>query len=180
MFPILAIVGASKSGKTTLIEYLISSLSKENLSIGTIKHVHHRGFSMDVKGKDTWRHSKAGAKMVVCVAPEETVIMKKGENMYQEMDEILDLIKNEKLDLLIIEGFHSLVAKRQDIFKIILAQNVDNLKRMLDGTVDPIIAVASLTAQKKIIPQGNFGELINLDSEREKILGIIKKTVLGM
>ena len=116
MFPIVAVIGTSGSGKTTLIEYLISHLSKEGVRIGTIKHVHHPGFSIDVKGKDTWRHSQAGAKIVVCAAPNEIAIIKKRDpSSKHEMERIINLVKDEELDLLIIEGFHSLVAKRRDI-----------------------------------------------------------------
>jgi molybdopterin-guanine dinucleotide biosynthesis protein MobB len=180
MFPIIAVVGASKSGKTTLIEYLISSLSKEGLSIGTIKHVHHPGFSIDVKGKDTWRHSEAGAKMVVCVGPEKITIIKKGETIYQNIEEILNLVKDEKLDLLIIEGFHSLVTKRRDIFKIITTKNEEKLRRTLRVTVDPVLAVTGLFAQKKVVPPRNIGPIIDLYTDREKILDLVKTTVLGM
>jgi molybdopterin-guanine dinucleotide biosynthesis protein B len=180
MIPIVAVIGVSKSGKTTLIEYLISSLSKEGLLIGTIKHVHHQGFSIDVKGKDTWRHYEAGAKMVVCIAPDKTAIIKKEETIYQDIEQVLDLIKDEKLDLLIIEGFHSLVAKRRDIYKIIIAKNEENLRKTLKGTVDPLLAVTGLFAHKKIVLPRNIGQIIDLYTEREKILDLIKTNVLGM
>jgi molybdopterin-guanine dinucleotide biosynthesis protein B len=179
MIPIIAVIGVSKSGKTTLIEYLISSLSKEGLLIGTIKHVHHWGFLIDVKGKDTWRHSEAGAKMVVCIAPDKTAIIKKGETNYQNVDEILDLVKDEKLDLLIIEGFHSLVAKRPDIYKIIITKNEENLRKTLKGTVGPLLVVTTNFAQKKFVLQRNIGPIIDLYSEREKILDLIKTNVLA-
>jgi molybdopterin-guanine dinucleotide biosynthesis protein B len=179
MFPILAIVGASKSGKTTLIEYLISHLSKEGLKIGTVKHVHHAGFSIDVKGKDTWRHSQAGAKIVVTVAPKEIAIIKKGETFYQELDEILDLVKDEKLNLLIIEGFHSLTAKRPDIFKVITAKNEEDLRRTLEGTVEPILAITGLLAQQKLVLSEISTPIINLKDQGEKLLELVKKEVLG-
>ena len=57
MIPTIAVLGTTKSGKTILIEYLISNLSQEGLRIGTIKHIHDSGFSIDAKGKDTWRLS---------------------------------------------------------------------------------------------------------------------------
>jgi len=179
MIPTIAVVGTSKSGKTTLIEYLISHLSKEGLKIGTIKHVHHSGFSIDVKGKDTWRHSQAGAKIVVSVAPEEIAIIKKGKTFYQELDEILDLVKDEKLDLLIIEGFHSLAAKRRNIFKVITAKNEEDLRRTLEGTVEPILAITGPIAQQKLVLSEISVPIINLKDQGEKIIELVKKEVLG-
>lgn len=179
MIPTIAVVGTSKSGKTTLIEYLISHLSKEGLKIGTVKHVHHAGFSIDVKGKDTWRHSQAGAKIVVTVAPKEIAIIKKGETFYQELDEILDLVKDEKLNLLIIEGFHSLTAKRPDIFKVITAKNEEDLRRTLEGTVEPILAITGPLAQQKLVLSEISTPIINLKDQGEKLLELVKKEVLG-
>ena len=179
MIPTIAVVGTSKSGKTTLIEYLISHLSKEGLKIGTIKHVHHAGFSIDVKGKDTWRHSQAGAEIVVTVAPKEIAIIKKGETFYQELDEILDLVKDEKLDLLIIEGFHSLAAKRRDIFKVITAKDEEDLRRTLEGTVEPILAITGPLSQQKIVLSEISAPIINFKDQGEKLLELVKSKVLG-
>lgn len=179
MIPTIAVVGTSKSGKTTLIEYLISHFSKEGLKIGTIKHVHHSGFSIDVKGKDTWRHSQAGAKIVVSVAPGETAIIKKGKAYYHNLEKILDLIKDEKLDLLIIEGFHSLTAKRPDIFKVITAKNEEDLRRTLEGTVEPILAITGPLAQQKLVLSEISTPIINLKDQGEKLLELVKKEVLG-
>ena len=179
MIPTIAVVGTSKSGKTTLIEYLISHLSKGGLKIGTIKHVHHAGFSIDVEGKDTWRHSQAGAKIVVSVAPKEIAIIKKGETFYQELDEILDLVKDEKLDLLIIEGFHSLAAKRRDIFKVITAKDEEDLRRTLEGTVEPILAITGPLSQQKIVLSEISAPIINFKDQGEKLLELVKSKVLG-
>lgn len=179
MIPVIAVVGPSKSGKTTTIEYLISHLSKDGLKIGTIKHVHHSGFSLDIKGKDTWRHAKAGAKIVACIAPMEIAIIKRKDQSGHTLEKILDTIKNENLDLIILEGFHSLIAERRDIFKILIARNEEDLKRTLEGTVDPILAIAGPYSQRKIVSLETSAPIINLENEGEKLLELIKKIVLG-
>lgn len=179
MQPTIAVIGTSKSGKTTLIEYLISHLSKEGLRIGTIKHVHHSGFSIDVKGKDTWRHSEAGAKIVICVAPEETAIIKKEKAFYNNLDKILNLIENEKLDLLIVEGFHSLTAQRQDIFKVITAKDDADLKRTLTGTSDPILAITGPITQQRTVAFKVSAPMINLQDRGERLLELVRKKVLA-
>ena len=73
----VAAVGVSGSGKTVTLEYLISRLSAEGYKIGSIKHVHHQGFTMDKEGTNTWRYAKAGAKVIVAISPEEIDVIKK-------------------------------------------------------------------------------------------------------
>jgi molybdopterin-guanine dinucleotide biosynthesis protein MobB len=71
--PILSIIGKSKSGKTTLIEKLITELRQRGYRVATIKHHFHTDQSMDTPGKDTYRHAAAGAERVVLISPLTTV-----------------------------------------------------------------------------------------------------------
>ena len=59
--PAVAVVGRHNSGKTTLIERLIAELVGRGLDVGSIKHHSHRGFDIDIPGKDSYRHRAAGA-----------------------------------------------------------------------------------------------------------------------
>jgi len=61
-------MGRKNSGKTTVIEGLISELVKRPLRVASVKHIRKKGFSMDTEGKDTWRHSAAGANPVIAVS----------------------------------------------------------------------------------------------------------------
>ena len=51
------------------------------------------------------------------------------------------------LDIVFIEGFHSLIAKRADVPKIITAIDEEGLKQTLEGTVEPILAIAGIVAK---------------------------------
>ncbi|MDH5449819.1 MAG: molybdopterin-guanine dinucleotide biosynthesis protein B [Candidatus Bathyarchaeota archaeon] len=175
MIPTIAVLGTTKSGKTTLIEYLISNLSKEGFRIGTIKHIHESGFSIDVKGKDTWRHAKAGAKIVVGAAPNELVVIRKKETSENELEEIIDRIKDTQLDLLIIEGFHSVVGQRKDIPKIVTAKTEEELRRTLSKTVAPVLAITGSFAKLKTVPAGVKTPIIDIRTEGKKILAIVQK-----
>lgn len=57
---ILGIVGRPNSGKTTLIERLIPEFTHRGLRVGAVKRVAR--FDVDMPGKDSWRHSQAGAE----------------------------------------------------------------------------------------------------------------------
>lgn len=67
--PVIAVIGRSDSGKTTLIERLIPELVRRGYRVATLKH-HAHNTPVDVPGKDSWRHAQAGARRVVLVAPE--------------------------------------------------------------------------------------------------------------
>jgi len=98
--PIISIVGKSNSGKTVLVEKLIKELKKRGFRIGIIKHAHH-GFTLDKKGKDSWRHKEAGADTVVVLSPNMLTMVKDHE------DESIDAHKKYfmDMDLVITEGF---------------------------------------------------------------------------
>jgi molybdopterin-guanine dinucleotide biosynthesis protein len=40
-----------------------------------------------------------------------------------DLDKVIELMDGELLDVVFVEGFHKLIAKRKDILKIITAEN---------------------------------------------------------
>ena len=88
-----------------------------------------KGFTMDKEGTNTWRYAKAGSKVIVAISPEEVDIIKKTQMALNDLDQIIALLEQEKLDIVFIEGFHSLIAKRPDVPKIITAKNEEGLRR---------------------------------------------------
>jgi molybdopterin-guanine dinucleotide biosynthesis protein B len=64
---VLGIVGRPNNGKTTLIEKLIPELTARGLRVGAVKRV--AKFDIDVPGKDSWRHSRAGAEAYAVGSP---------------------------------------------------------------------------------------------------------------
>lgn len=97
---IIGIAGFSGSGKTTLIRKILPELKKQGLSIGVLKHVHHK-LSVDTRGKDTDHFYRAGADFVFAHdARQGFVRYRKDEDIFS------DLIKRfpTALDLIIVEG----------------------------------------------------------------------------
>jgi molybdopterin-guanine dinucleotide biosynthesis protein MobB len=102
MPPVVSIVGESKSGKTTLIEALISELKSRGHRIATIKHSVHR-LNLDKPDKDSWRHIQAGSDATAIVSPEQIVLIKP---VAQEPD-INDIARlfGDDYDIILAEGF---------------------------------------------------------------------------
>ena len=111
MAQIIAVVGKSKSGKTTLIERLIPEIKKRGYSVGSVKHAHH-GFEIDQKGKDSYRHRAAGADVVVIASPDEIAMVKRIEH------DSLDNVENffDDVDLVLVEGYTRTRPPKIEIF----------------------------------------------------------------
>ncbi|MCW4031499.1 MAG: molybdopterin-guanine dinucleotide biosynthesis protein B [Candidatus Bathyarchaeota archaeon] len=174
MVSVIAVIGISGSGKTTTLEYLISNLTVEGYRIGAIKHIHHKGFKIDKEGTNTWRYTKAGSKVTVAISSNETVLIKKANNKLNDLDQILKLLKGEELDIIFIEGFHSLIAKRKDVLKIVTAEDADSLKRTLNETDRPILAITGVVGQLK--PEIALEiPIINLLTEGKQLLKLVEE-----
>lgn len=108
--PIVCIVGKSDSGKTTFIEKLVPELKRRGYRVATIKHDVH-GFNIDIPGKDSWRHSQAGADVTVISSSRKIAVVKKVAEE-PTLDEIAERYLSD-MDIVIAEGF-----KRQNKPKI--------------------------------------------------------------
>jgi len=184
---VISVIGFSGSGKTATIEYLISRLSREGFRVGSVKHVHRAEFSIDTPGKDTWRHVKAGAVVTVSVAPREVAVIRKvaasGSECQLGLDGILGLLAGDGLDVVFLEGLHSLVAGRADVPKIIAAKDLQDLKKMLDGTVPPVLAVTGPVAADRPcvrLPGGAEVPVVDLPKDGDVLLGLVKGYIGGV
>jgi len=112
MTPLVAIVGSSDTGKTTLIEKLIPELKRRGYTVGTVKHTHH-GFKMDKQGKDTWRHQAAGADTVVAVSPRRIALVK--SSLLDSLESALPFLDDR--DIVLAEGFKGGNCPKIEIFR---------------------------------------------------------------
>jgi|TARA_B100001964_G_scaffold225576_1_gene273551 molybdopterin-guanine dinucleotide biosynthesis protein B len=175
---VLAIIGTSNSGKTSTVEYLVTNLVKKGLTIGSAKHVHHPDFSIDLDGKDTWRHANAGSKRVVCLSEDEVAIIRKEKGPEYKLKDILKLFQDEEFDLIILEGFHWIVSSRREVIKIVTAKDEEDAKKRLNGTIPPILAI---TGKISNILRGKSIQkipIIDLKDEGVQLLDLVLKQVL--
>lgn len=111
MVQTIAVVGKSKSGKTTLIERLIPELKKRGYRVGSVKHAHH-GFEIDKKGKDSYRHRAAGADVVVVASPDEIAMIRKVKTDTLDNLEIFF----SDMDLVLVEGYKRTGKPKIEVF----------------------------------------------------------------
>ena len=98
---IIAVIGKSSSGKTSLIRRLIPALKKRGYSVAVIKHCAH-GFDLDVKGKDSWQILKAGAEGVGMISPDRLAVLRKTKHGAEFPD--LGARYFRDVDFVIVEG----------------------------------------------------------------------------
>jgi molybdopterin-guanine dinucleotide biosynthesis protein B len=143
---LLAVVGSKNSGKTTTIECVVSGLTRKGFRVGSIKHIHHPDFTIDTEGTDTWRHARAGSRMVACVSNKEIALIMK-DDPEQILPSILEFMTKRELDMIVVEGLHSSMGQRPDVFKIVTAHDPEDLRQRLRGTVPPILAISGRVAE---------------------------------
>ena len=111
---IVAVVGQSKSGKTTLIEKLISELKSRGYRVATIKHSAHK-LSFDKPDKDSWRHIQAGSVATAIASPDQIVIIKPVAEM-PDLNEIVRLFGKD-YDIILAEGFKQSSAPKLEVHR---------------------------------------------------------------
>lgn len=103
--PVLGFAAFSGVGKTTLLTRLIPLLRQQGIRIGMIKHAHHE-FDIDIPGKDSYELRKAGATQVLIASSARWALMTETpEQEEASLQEQLQRLEQDKLDLILVEGF---------------------------------------------------------------------------
>jgi molybdopterin-guanine dinucleotide biosynthesis protein B len=171
--PIIAVVGSRHSGKTATVEAIVKGLTNKGYKVATAKHIPDPNFTIDTKGRDTYRHTKAGALITTAVAPKEISIIKKTNTTRLSINDITRNC-NGKVDITILEGFRSLTAKDLTVPKIISVRNQQEINEATK-VFNPILAFTTIS------PRDTFKEaktpLLNLQNETEELIRIIDKRI---
>ena len=169
---IVAVVGSSNSGKTTAIEAIIKGLTKKGYTVATAKRIPEPEFTIDTQGKDTWRHVKAGANTVLSVAPNELTTIKKVDTKKYVLTQLIAEFPDQ-VDIIIIEGFKSLVGEDMTIPKIVATKTLAETSEALERYKN-IIAFIGYIPDQKVQTEIPFVDTLN---EPEKLVELVNKKV---
>ncbi len=100
---VFGVVGYKNTGKTGLMERLVTEITQRGFSVSTIKHAHH-SFDVDHAGKDSYRHRVAGASQVLLSSGRRWALMSELRGAAEPTLETL-LTKLDPVDLVLIEGY---------------------------------------------------------------------------
>lgn len=130
---IVAIIGNSNSGKTTLIEKLIPELKGRGYRVATIKHTPH-GMTLGDQGKDSWRHLQAGSAAAIIASPTQIVLIKPVAPDVS-LDEIARLF-GANYDIILAEGFKQASAPKIEVHRKESGPLLNDIKRLIAIVTD--------------------------------------------
>ena len=144
---IIDVAGLKKSGKTTVIENIVSEMSSRGYKVGTVKKIHIPDFTIDHEGKDTYRHKHAGADFVISLAQEEIALIKNLEGQ-RELSAVMDLIP-DNTDFLICEELNE---QLNDILYIITLKDLADLDETFQVRAigNKVLAISGVVSSKNV------------------------------
>lgn len=105
MPPVLSIIGEDKKAMTDLVEALVAELTERGYKVGVVKHHVHDDFEIDIPGKATYRHAKAGARKVAISSPTMFAFISSVDSE-RNLPDIIDEMFSD-MDIVLTEGYKS-------------------------------------------------------------------------
>ncbi len=124
---IINFIGDSGSGKTRTIELLIERLIKMGKRVGTMKHIHSGSFTFDYRGKDTWKHIRAGASIVVAVTESEIITIEKTSTRSIPTEKLLNKFNGQDIEYLLVEGFKSRMLHLNNVKHVLCVTDISQI-----------------------------------------------------
>ena len=159
----LSFVAKSGTGKTTLMEKVITQLKQRGYRVGVIKHDAHR-FDIDHPGKDSYRLAAAGADVMLISSPEKLALVKK----HSSSPPLAELLESycADVDIVLTEGFkHGSLPKielhRQERSPTLICRGEEN-----DPTLLAVASDEPLALDVPVLDLNEAGEVADFIVER--------------
>lgn len=161
---VIAVMGITKTGKTTTVEALARELRKRRYSVGSVKEIHYNQFMMDTPGTNTDRHKQAGSQLVTALGLHETDIL------YQERLPLNKILTNYSHDFVLLEGTREFPCP-----KIITAATTEEIDDLLNDSVFAISGkIADQISEYKGLP------VINCLTDAERLTDLVIEKAFEM
>ena len=161
---IFGVTGWKNSGKTSLMERLITEFTARGLSVSSIKHAHH-SFDIDHPGRDSYRHRDAGARQVLLASRNRWALMHELRN--EDEPSLGDLLKQLlPVDLVLIEGY------KRDRHPKIEAHRKETGQPLIAPEDETIVAVASdtsVTIDRPVLDLNDTASIANFIAQHLKL-----------
>jgi molybdopterin-guanine dinucleotide biosynthesis protein B len=141
--PTISVVGKGDSGKTTYLEKLIRELASRGYRVATVKH-HVHDYEIDVPGKDSWRHGRAGAVATMVSSASKFSLIRSTQHE-MTLEEIASIAADSGCDILLTEGF-----KREGVNRI----EVSRMARSDELVCEPAELLALVTDNASLVFKG--------------------------
>jgi molybdopterin-guanine dinucleotide biosynthesis protein B len=158
--------GYSGAGKTTLLEQVIALLSARGIRVSLLKHAHH-DFDVDVPGKDSWRHRKAGAAEVLVASSQRWALMhEQREEAEPSLEELIARLS--PCDLILVEGWKGALGSKLEVWR-----EETQKPRLFDQDPNRVALISDR------IPEGFEGRWLDLNKPDTVAEFLIKYSGLG-
>jgi molybdopterin-guanine dinucleotide biosynthesis protein MobB len=168
---VIAVIGSKSSGKTTVIEALTKELTKRGYRVAAVKHIPEKDFTIDTKGKDTWRFAKAGAKTVVAISPTEISTIEKVDTDKLTLKDAMERCRGN--DIAIIEGFRKLLGENMNVPKIVTVKSAEEAMEAAK-IFKPIIAFTGPYKLRETVPNAPY---LDVFEEKDKLADLVEEIV---
>lgn len=168
MTKLVAVVGGKHSGKTTVVENLITELKLRGYRVGAVKEM-VRIPTLDIPEKETGRYSKAGAEIIVAVPRQETVIFVKKRLPLKDL-----LVYTKSLDYAVLEGFES----EKAIPKIMAIKNFDEAQQYFNNSVFVISGIITEIEKEQEVVSTHGIPMLNSKRDIKQIVNVVEQKAL--
>ena len=172
--PVLAVSGSKNTGKTTLLERLVSALASRGIRAAVIKHDGHE-FEADVPGTDSFRMKQAGAYGTVVYSGSKFSMVKEQPGL--QADAFFSFFP--EADLILLEGqkhsdYPKIEVLRQEVSRKPVCDRSTVLAYVTDGGWEPDMgesASRTETPEHSKVPETIASN--NLDAILEVIIHLL-------
>lgn len=177
--PAIGFIGRSGSGKTTLTVKVIAELCARGHRVGSVKHHGHKGFDIDVPGKDSWRQTQAGSVHTVIASPDKVATIRQLEREL-EFGDILATM--DDVEIVVVEGYRhsgipSIELFRKDNPKDADPANDDEARLRAAVELGDAVAVATDNEETASVARGLGLPVFSLD-DVSPIVDFIESRIL--